>query len=484
MVETQHVDVLVLGSGEGGKYVAWTMAKAGLRTVVVERELIGGSCPNVACLPSKNVIHSAKVAQLGHRGPEFGLRSDRADVDMAGVRERKRRMVEELVNIHLSRYRESGAELVLGEGRFVEPKTIEVALLEGGVRRLSSDRVFLNLGTRASVPRLPGLQEVNVLTHVEALELDRRPEHLIVLGGGFVGLELSQAMRRFGARVTIVEQAAQLAPREDQDVADALLQFFGDEGIDVLLETTATGAEGGHSGGVRLHVHGPNGEQTIDGSDILIATGRTPNTSGINLEKVGVALDEHGYIRVNERLETTAADTWALGDCAGPPFFTHRSFDDFRIVRDNLLSGGARTTRDRLIPFSVFTDPSLARVGLNEREAQARGIHYRLAKTPIAAVLRTRTLSETRGFLKALVDTESDRILGFTALCPEAGELMSVVQVAMLAGMPYTGLRDAILTHPTMSEGLTVLFADQPRQAGRSNPPQHAPRAGVAGALT
>jgi pyruvate/2-oxoglutarate dehydrogenase complex dihydrolipoamide dehydrogenase (E3) component len=270
-------------------------------------------------------------------------------------------------------------------------------------------------------------------------------------------------MRRFGAQVTVVEQGPQLAPREDPDVAEAMLHLFRDEGIEVLLNTKAIAIEGRPGVGVRLLTQGPDGEQAIEGSDILVATGRTPNTRGINLEKAGVALDDWGYIKVNDRLETSASDTWALGDCAGPPFFTHKSFDDFRIVRDNVLSSGARTTRDRLIPYCVFTDPSLARVGLNENEARAEGIDYRLAKIPVGAVLRTRTLSETRGFLKALVDTQSDRILGFTAFGPEAGELTSVVQVAMLAGMPYTGLRDGILTHPTMAEGLTVLFANPPQ---------------------
>jgi pyruvate/2-oxoglutarate dehydrogenase complex dihydrolipoamide dehydrogenase (E3) component len=463
MSATQHVDVLVLGSGEAGKYLAWTMAKAGLSTVVVERELIGGACPNIACLPSKNVIHSAKVAELYSRSPEFGIRPGLEAIDMVGVRGRKRKMVDQLVAVHLERYRDSGAELMLGEGRFVAPKTVEVRLKEGGTRTLSGDRVFVNVGTRAAIPPLAGLEDVHVLTHVEALELDRVPEHLIVLGGGFVGLEFSQAMRRFGARVTVVEQGPQLAPREDPDVAEAMLQLFADEGIDVMLDTEAKAIEARPGGGVRLFTQGPDGAQTVDGSDILVATGRTPNTSGIQLDKAGVALDDRGYINVNERLETTASDTWALGDCIGPPFFTHKSFDDFRIVRDNLLSGAARSSRNRLIPYCVFTDPSLARVGLSENEARAAGINYRLAKIPVGTVLRTRTISEMRGFLKALIDTRSDRILGFTAFGPEAGELMSVVQVAMLAEMPYTGLRDGILTHPTMAEGLTVLFANPPK---------------------
>jgi pyruvate/2-oxoglutarate dehydrogenase complex dihydrolipoamide dehydrogenase (E3) component len=282
-----------------------------------------------------------------------------------------------------------------------------------------------------------------------------------VLGGGYVGLEFAQPMRRFGSRVTVVEQAPQLAPREDSDVAHALMQRFAEEGIDVMVNARALDVDGRSGAHVRLRVSTADGTQTIKGSDILVAAGRMPNTQGIGLDTAGIALDAHGYIKVNERLETTAPDVWAMGDCAGSPQFTHVAFDDFRIVRDN-LNGGERTTRDRLVPYCMFTDPELGRIGLNESEAQRAGIAYRVAKIPMAAVLRTRTLSEPRGFLKALVAAQNDRILGFTALGVEAGELVAVVQTAMLAGAPYTALRDAILTHPTMAEGLTVLFANEP----------------------
>jgi pyruvate/2-oxoglutarate dehydrogenase complex dihydrolipoamide dehydrogenase (E3) component len=283
-----------------------------------------------------------------------------------------------------------------------------------------------------------------------------------VVGGGYVGLEFAQPMRRFGSRVTVVEQGPRLASREDNDVAHALLQLFEDEGIDVVLNAQMLDVEGLSGDRIRLRVRTPAGTQTIEASDIMIAAGRTPNTHGIGLDTAGVEIDERGYVKVNERLETTAPGVLAMGDCAGSPQFTHVAFDDFRIVRDN-LNGGARTTRDRLVPYCMFTDPELGRVGLNETEAQRAGIGYRIARIPMAAVLRTRTLSETRGFLKALVDTQSDRILGFTAFGAEAGELVAVVQTAMLARMPYTALRDAILTHPTIAEGLTVLFASEPR---------------------
>jgi pyruvate/2-oxoglutarate dehydrogenase complex dihydrolipoamide dehydrogenase (E3) component len=458
MSQPERFDILVLGSGEGGKYLAWHMAHSGRRTAVVERRWIGGSCPNINCLPSKNEIWSAKVADLVHHAAQFGIVTDTTAIDMASVRQRKRDMVDGLVTMHLDRYQASGAELIMGMGHFVAPKTIEVQLNDGGTRVLVGTRVFLNLGTHATIPNIPGLADATPLTHIEALELDRVPAHLIVLGGGYVGLELAQAYRRFGSRVTMVEHGPRLAGREDPDVADEIGRMFADEGIEVLLAAEVLRVQGRSGAGVSLRVRMPRGEQTIDGSDILVATGRTPNTGGIGLEVAGVELDARGYVTVNDRLETSAPDVWALGECAGSPQFTHVSFDDFRIIRDN-LAGGNRSTRDRLIPFCLFTDPPLARVGLNESEARRRGVTVRVATLPMSAVLRTRTIAETRGFMKALVDAQHDRILGFTMLGPEAGEVMAVVQTEMLAGMPSTGLRDAILTHPTMAEGLNALFS-------------------------
>lgn len=464
MAEQQRYEILIIGSGEAGKYLAWTMAKAGRRTAVVERKLIGGSCPNIACLPSKNIIHSAKVAELIRRAPEFGITTGPAQIEMTGVRQRKRKMVDDLIAINLDRYKTSGAELILGEGHFITSNTVEVELKDGGRRILEGDQIFLNVGTRAAIPSVTGLAEAKPLTHVEALELDHTLEHLIVLGGGYVGLEFAHAMRRFGSRVTILERGQQLAGREDSDVAEEILRLFQDDGIEVLLETEVLEVEGLSGRQIRMRVRNSQGARILEGSDILVATGRIPNTQGLGLDTIGVELDSRGYIRVNERLQTTAPGIWAMGDCAGSPHFTHVAFDDFRIVRDN-LDGGDRTTKDRLVPFCLFTDPELARIGLSESEARMRAIPYRLAKIPIAAVLRTRTLSETRGFLKALVSAESDQILGFTALGVQAGELMAVVQTAMLAKLPYTALRDAIFTHPTMAEGLTVLFAAVPARS-------------------
>ncbi|MFZ1886793.1 MAG: FAD-dependent oxidoreductase [Candidatus Binataceae bacterium] len=457
MADAEKFEILVLGSGEAGKWTAWTMADGGHRTAMVERKWLGGSCPNIACLPSKNVIYSARVASLARRGAEFGLEMDRLRINMAGVQQRKRKMVEAERQFHAKRTVDAGIELIMGEGRFVAPRTIEVGLNDGGTRRIVGERVFLDLGSHSTMPNVPGLAASNPMTHIEVLDLDRLPGHLIVIGGGYIGLELAQALRRFGSEVTVIERSAQLAEREDPDVGAALLDLFHDEGIEVLLGTQVSRVEG-HSGReVRVYAKGGPGERIIEGTDLLVSVGRTPNTKGIGLEQVGVELDERGYIKVNDRLETTASAVWAMGDCAGSPQFTHVAYHDFRVVRDN-LKGGNRTTKDRIVPFCMFTDPELARVGRNETEAKRDKIEYRVAKLPMVNVLRTHTIAEPRGFMKMLIGKDSHQIVGFIAFGIEASELMAAVQTAMVGQLPYTALRDAIFAHPTMSEGLVYLL--------------------------
>jgi len=463
MSQSERFEILVLGSGAGGKLLAWHLARSGRRTAVVERRWIGGSCPNIACLPSKNEIWSAKVAHLARHAAQFGTVTGPVRVDMTTVRQRKRDMVDRQIAMHVQNYKTSGAELIMGTGRFVAPKTLEVRLNDGGTRVLVGNQVFLNVGTHAAMPSIPGLEAARPLTNIEALELDYLPSHLIVLGGGYVGLELAQAYRRFGSRVTIIQHGPQLMDREDPDVAAEVQRMLSDEGIQVFVAAETLHVHGRSGKEVSLVVRTTSGEQNIEGSDILVAAGRIPNTAGIGLEEAGVELDGRGYIRVNERLETSASEVWAIGECAGSPQFTHVSEDDFRIIRDN-LAGGKRSTRDRLVPYCMFTDPPLARVGLSEGEAQRRGIPARVAKLPMSAVLRTQTTDESQGFMKALVGAD-DRILGFTMLGAEAGEVMAVVQTAMLAGLPYTGLRDAVLAHPTMAEGLGALFSQVPPQS-------------------
>jgi pyruvate/2-oxoglutarate dehydrogenase complex dihydrolipoamide dehydrogenase (E3) component len=380
---------------------------------------------------------------------------------MAKVRQRKRDMVDTEIALHLRNYQTTGAELIMGTGRFVAPKTLEVRLNDGGTRVLSGEQIFLNLGTHAAIPDVPGLEAARPLTHIEALELDHLPSHLIVLGGGYVGLELAQAYRRFGSSVTVIEPGPQPMGREDPDVAAEMQRILGDEGIRILVGAEPLHVHGRSGEEVSLRVRAAGGEQQIAGSDILVATGRVPNTAGIGLADAGVELDGRGYIRVNDRLEATAPDVWAIGECAGSPQFTHVSIDDFRIIRDN-LAGAQRSTRDRLVPYCMFAEPPLAHVGLSESEAQRRGIATRVAKLPMSAVRRTATTGETQGFMKVLVGRSDDRILGFTMIGAEAGEVMATVQTAMLAELPYTVLRDAILAHPTMAEGLGSLFENVP----------------------
>jgi pyruvate/2-oxoglutarate dehydrogenase complex dihydrolipoamide dehydrogenase (E3) component len=457
-MEAERIKNAIIGSGEGGKSLAWHLGQAGEQTVVVERRWVGGSCPNVNCLPSKNEIWSAKVVDLVHHAAQFGMTVSPLSINMSAVRQRKREMVDGLIKIHLDKYKSTGAQLVMGSATLVGPRTVQIQMNDGGTRTLVADRLFLNLGTRALIPPVPGLAEAKPLTHIEMLELDRVPEHLIVIGGGYVGLEFAQAYRRFGSRVTIVQRGAQLLAGEDADVVSEVSRILTTEGINIVTSAQIDSAEGKSGSRVSLKLQVAGVASVLEGTDILAATGRIPNTADIGLEQAGIELDARGYLKVNDRLETTAENVWAIGECAGSPQFTHVSFDDFRIIRDN-LAGGHRTTTDRVIPSCLYIDPPVAHIGLTENEGKRRGIAVRVAKIPMGAVLRTRTLDETQGFMKALIDPNNNRILGFTMIGPEAGEVMAVVQTAMLAGFPFTVLRDAVLAHPTMAEGLNVLFS-------------------------
>jgi pyruvate/2-oxoglutarate dehydrogenase complex dihydrolipoamide dehydrogenase (E3) component len=466
----EEYDLVILGGGTGSTIAAWTFASEGQRVAAIDRKYIGGSCPNIACLPSKNVIHSAKIASYFRRAEEFGLPKQEFAVHMAGVRERKRKMVASLNEMYMDSYKKTGAEFILGSGRFVAPKTVQVKLSDGSTRLLRGARVIVSTGTHAALDAVPGLADARPLTHIEALELDQVPQHLLVIGGGYVGLEFSQAMRRFGGKVTVIDRNERLIHNEDNDVTEAIQTLFDDEGIEVILNARIqqVSGESGQKVSVVVEINGQ--KKTLEGSHLLVATGRVPNTAGIGLEVAGIEVDPRGYIKTNEHLQTTAPDVWAIGEVAGSPQFTHVSVDDFRVVHDS-IHGGKRVTTGRKIPFCLFTDPEFARIGLSEKEAHATGTPYRLFKVPTEAVLRARTLSETRGFLKALVATDSDRILGFAALATDGGEIMAAVQIAMTAGMPYTALRDGLFAHPTLVEGLIPLFSSNASQplAGDAN---------------
>lgn len=456
--QLEEFDLVILGGGTGSTIAAWTFAGLGKRVAVIERKYIGGSCPNIACLPSKNIIHSAKVASYFRRSKQFGIDCDGFTIDMSGVLDRKRKMVSGMNEMYLEKYRNTGAEFIFGTGRFIAPRTLEVALADGPIRQLRGTNVIISTGTRAALEAIPGLAEAEPLTHIEALELNQVPEHLLVIGGGYIGTELSQAMRRFGSKVSVIDRNKRLMSKEDDDVCEALRSLLEDEGIDILLNARLKRVSGKSGDSVSIVIDQNGTERTVKGTHVLVAAGRTPKTEGLGLELAVVELTDRGYIKVNERLQATAPGVWAIGEVAGSPQFTHISVDDFRVVHDNLI-GVDHVTTGRQVPYCLFTDPELAHIGLSENEAKERGIAYRLFKVPMEAVLRARTLSETRGFLKALVDADGDRILGFTAFGVGAAEIMSAVQIAMIAGLPYTALRDAVLTHPTLVEGLIPLFS-------------------------
>jgi len=455
-------DAIVIGAGQAGGPLATGLARAGRRTALIEREHVGGTCINTGCTPTKTMVASAHVAHLARRAADYGVRTGPVSVDMAKVRQRKRDIVEQFRGGGERRIEKSdGVDLLRGEARFVGPREIEVALHGGETGRLRATRwVFVNTGERPSSPDLPGLDGVPTLDSTSIMELDAVPEHLLVLGGGYIGLEFGQMFRRFGSRVTIVQRGPRLLAREDADVADAVADILREDGIDVLLGTKATRVSGGPNGEIDLVVQGSEGaaERVVRGSHLLLAAGRTPNTDRLNLTSAGVEMNERGYIVANERLETSAAGVYALGDVKGPPAFTHISYDDWRIIRANLLEGGSVTTAERPVPYTVFMDPQLGRVGLTEWEARKQGKNVRVATLPMTSVARALEVDETRGFMKAVLDADTDQILGFAALGIEGGEVMSVVQIAMMGRLPYQVLKEGVFAHPTLSESLNNLF--------------------------
>ena len=460
MADIERYELLILGGGKAGKTLAMDMARAGRRVGLIERGLIGGSCINIACIPAKTLIRSAQVARLVRERVSFGLQSGTTKVNMPAVAARTAFVVAGMVADHHRLFAESGLELVVGEGRFAAGRVVEVSLLDGSTRRMAGERIFLDLGTRAAVPDIPGLVAASPLTHVEALQLLRLPTHLLVLGGGYVGLELAQAFRHLGSFVTIIERGSQLLGREDPDIAASILDLCRGDGIAVYLDTAVDGVAGRSGDEVRVTLSNKDGPLTLSGSDLLVAAGRVPQTAGIGLELAGVTLNGAGFIEVDDHLATSAPGIWAMGEAAGSPMFTHVALDDYRVAKSVIL-GGDRTTRSRLIPYAVFIEPEFARVGLSETEARASGLSIRVAALPVAEVPRARTLGETRGLMKALVGRD-DRILGFAMLGAQAGEIVAVVQTAMWGALPYTAFRDGIIAHPTMAEGLNLLFAKVP----------------------
>lgn len=454
-----HYDVIVVGAGQAGGPLSTAFAHAGRKTALIEREHVGGTCINEGCTPTKTMIASARVAYLTRRAADYGVQVGSVTVNMPQIRQRKRDIVESFRSNARRRIETTaGVDLLDGEARFTSSRSLEVQLHTGEVRELTAELIFLNTGDRPANLPIDGLNHVATLNSTTIMELDHVPEHLLVLGGGYVGLEFGQMFRRFGSAVTIVQRGGQLLAREDADIAEEVAKLLREDGMTVLLNTEARHVMPSEDGTIRLTVANADDEHILTGSHLLVATGRTPNTDALNLPTAGVQTDNHGYIQVNERLETNVSGIYALGDVKGGPAFTHISYDDFRIIRTNLIEGGNATIRDRLVPYTVFIDPQLGRVGLSEQEAQAAGRNIRVARMPMSSVARALEVDEPRGMMKVIVDVDTHQILGCAILGIEGGEVMSALQIAMLGKLPYTALRDAVFAHPTLMESLNNLF--------------------------
>ena len=454
----EHYDAIVIGSGQAGTPLSIALAEAGRKTVLIEREHVGGTCINVGCTPTKTMVASARIAYLARSAADYGVRCGPVSVDLMQIHRRKQAIVDDFRTGEERRLEHAkNVDLIFGQAHFTGPKAVEVKVNAGGTRTLSADTIFINTGDRPALPRIAGLNSVRALDSTSIMELQELPEHLLVLGGGDVGLEFGQMFRRFGSTVTIVQQGKQLLGREDPDVAEEICKLLQADGIEVLLETEAVGVHASASG-VGINLRGPGGERTITGSHLLIAAGRVPNSEQLNLAATGVNVDARGFIAVDERLATNIAGIYALGDVKGGPAFTHISYDDYRIIRNNLLRGGKSSTRTRLVPYTVYIDPQLGRIGLTEQEARALGRSIRVAKIPMTSVARAVETAESHGFIKAVVDADTRQILGAAVLAVEGGEIMSMLQIAMMGKLPYTALEDGIFAHPTFAEGLNTLF--------------------------
>ncbi|HUI74812.1 MAG TPA: mercuric reductase [Candidatus Acidoferrum sp.] len=458
MSPSGHYDAIVIGSGQAGTPLCQALAKNGLRTALVEREHVGGTCVNEGCTPTKTMVASGRVAYLVRRGADYGVETGPISINLKRVRERKRAIVETFRGGNESRIKKTpNLDLIYGDAQFTGPKSIRVMAKDSSVRQIAADKFFINAGCRPSVPKIEGLDRVPFLNSTSIMELDAAPEHLLVLGGGYIGLEFGQMFRRFGSRVTVVQSRGHLLMGEDEDVCEAVLQILREDGIELLLNAT-TSRVAGVGGKIGLELQSAGMARTLEGSHLLVATGRMPNTDSLNVAAAGIEADERGFIRVNDRLETTAKDIYALGDIKGGPAFTHISYDDFRIIRTNLLEKGSASIAGRLLVYTLFLDPQLGRVGLNETQARAQDLHIRVAKMPMSYVARALEMDETRGFMKVIVDADSGQMLGATVLGIEGGEIMAQIQLAMMGKLPYTVLKNAVFAHPTLAESFNNLF--------------------------
>lgn len=459
-MSVQQYDAIIIGAGQSGGPLSTTLAKAGRKTALIEREHVGGTCVNEGCTPTKTMVASARVAHLAKRAADYGVNTGPVTVDMAKVRQRKRDIVDMFRNGSQGHIESTeGVDLLFGTARFTGHKTLEVALNEGGTQQLTAETIVINTGTRPVMPNVEGLDSVPALNSTTIMELDTVPEHLLVIGGGYIGLEFGQMFRRFGSNVTIIQRGNQLLTREDADVAQEVAKILQEEGVEVLLETSPKRAAQSANGQIQLIVDTPGGEKTLTGSHLLVAAGRQPNTDALNPAASDVKTNQRGFVPVNERLQTNVPGIYALGDVNGGPAFTHISYDDYRIMKTNLLQGGNASTAGRLVPYTVFIDPQLGRVGLTEAQARAQGHAFCVAKMPMTHVARALEVDETRGLMKAIVDAETDQILGVAILGIEGGEVMAVLQMAMMGQVPFTAIRDGVFAHPTLAESLNNLFS-------------------------
>jgi pyruvate/2-oxoglutarate dehydrogenase complex dihydrolipoamide dehydrogenase (E3) component len=459
MSNTKRYDAILVGSGQANNPLADALADARWNVALIEREHVGGTCINVGCTPSKAMIASARAAFMARRGPDYGVQTGPVRVDLTEVRERKREIVERFRSSSQHHLEEmKNVDLLMGEGHFTGPYALDVAMHDGSTRHVTADRIFINTGLRPRYPDLPGLNAVPCLDSTSIMELAEIPDHLLVLGGGYVGVEFAQMFRRFGSKVTIIQRGDQLLTHEDADIAAEVAAILREDGITVHLSTTGTGVEQMEDGRIQLRIRQEGESSELGGSHILLAAGRVPNTEALNLQAATIETTERGHIKVDEHLETNVPGVYALGDVKGGPAFTHISYDDFRIIRTNLLAKGEATTTHRLVPYTVFMDPQLGGVGLTERQANREGREIKVTKMPMSHVARAIETNETRGLMKAIVDAKTDCILGASVLGVEGGEVMSALQMAIRYEIPYTDLRDGVFAHPTLAESLNNLF--------------------------
>jgi len=460
MTQTTHYDAILIGAGQAGVPLSTTLARAGWKTALIERVHVGGTCINEGCTPTKTMVASGRVAYLARRGADYGVQTGPVTIDMTKVRQRKRDIVDSFRNSGQRRIETTdGVDLLMGETSFTGPQTLEVRLNNGETRELTAATILINAGARPAKPSMTGIEDVATLDSTSIMELDEVPEHLLIVGGGYIGLEFGQMFRRFGSQVTVIQRGANLLAREDTDVAMEVAKIMREDGLEVLLETKPVSVKQLSPGNIQLTVQTKTGERILNGSHLLMAAGRVPNTDWLHLEAAGIQTDKRGFIQVNDRLETNVPGIYALGDIKGGPAFTHISYDDFRIIRTNLLEKGNATIHDRLVPYTVFIDPQLGRIGLSETDARTQGRNFKIARMPMNYVARALEMDEARGFMKAVVDADTGQILGAAVLGIEGGEIMAILEVAMIGKVPYAVLRDGVFAHPTLAESLNNLFS-------------------------